>query len=96
MPAASGQQRIMLKFIFNRTAEPKQPCWRHQDDFEPTFPAKALRDEHPFVRFNAISALINLRPEPQRYLPLLKQVADEDSGMQQWKASDTVRQLRYA
>ncbi len=57
---------------------------------------QALGDEHPFVRFNAISALVNLRPQSQHYLPLLKQLADRDTGMQQWKAADTVRQLQYA
>jgi hypothetical protein len=34
MPNRSNQNRRMLKFLFHRASEPKQPSWRHRADFQ--------------------------------------------------------------
>ena len=38
---ASGDERIMLKFLFDRRGEPEAPCWNHAADGDPDFAAKA-------------------------------------------------------
>lgn len=45
----SDRERIMMKFLFKRTAEPMKPSWQAKSNFKPAFSVKGALPELPLI-----------------------------------------------